>query len=248
MLPDAALLPLLPAALVIAALTVPSGFGTATLLTPLVLWFFPPHEAIAMVAVVHGLNNGWKLWLFRGHVAGGVVRRFAPPMVVGALAGAALQSRLPGALLLVLLGLVLLALAARSLSQWMREWRLGPHHDRWGGLAAGFLGGLSGHQGALRSSYLVGRLPTKEGFVATAALLAVVVDATRLPIYALSHGDAMLANAVLLALLVAAAFTGSWLGRRWLRRIEAPNLRRIVLAAVAASGVLYLAQGLLALA
>jgi len=58
----------------------------------------------------------------------------------------------------------------------------------------------------------------------------------------------MLTNAVLLALLVAAAFTGSWLGRRWLRGIEAPNLRRIVLVAVAVSGVLYLAQGLLALA
>ena len=245
MLPEATLLPLLPAALVIAALTVPTGFGTATLL---VLWFFPPHEAIALVAVVHGLNNGWKLWLFRGHVAGSVARRFAPLMIAGALMGAALQGRLSDALLLMLVGLVLLALVAKSLSQRLREWRFGPHHDRWGGLAAGLLGGLSGHQGALRSSYLVERLPTKEGFVATAALLAVVVDATRLPVYALSHGDAMLTNAVLLVLLVAAAFTGSWLGRRWLRRIEAPNLRRIVLAAVAASGALYLAQGLLALA
>ena len=37
--------------LVAAALTVPAGFGLATMLTPVVLFWLPPHEAIAVVAI-----------------------------------------------------------------------------------------------------------------------------------------------------------------------------------------------------
>ena len=37
-----------------AALTVPAGFGLSTMLTPVVLLMMGPHEAVAVVAVVHG--------------------------------------------------------------------------------------------------------------------------------------------------------------------------------------------------
>ena len=40
-----------------AALTVPAGFGLSTILTPLVLLLMGPHEAVAVVAVVHGAHN-----------------------------------------------------------------------------------------------------------------------------------------------------------------------------------------------
>ena len=51
--------------LVAAALTVPAGFGLATMLTPVVLFWLPPHEAIAVVAIIHGAHNAWKLKLLR---------------------------------------------------------------------------------------------------------------------------------------------------------------------------------------
>ena len=46
--------------LLAAALTVPAGFGLATMLTPVVLFWLPPHEAIAVVAIIHGAHNAWK--------------------------------------------------------------------------------------------------------------------------------------------------------------------------------------------
>ena len=49
-------------AFIAAALTVPAGFGLSTMLTPFVLAFMPPHEAIAVVAVVHGAHNAAKCW------------------------------------------------------------------------------------------------------------------------------------------------------------------------------------------
>ena len=39
-----------------AALTVPAGFGLSTILTPMVLLLMGPHEAVAVVAVVHGAH------------------------------------------------------------------------------------------------------------------------------------------------------------------------------------------------
>ena len=51
-----------------AALTVPAGFGLATMLTPIMLLWLDPHLAIAAVAVVHAAHNGWKLVLLKNEV------------------------------------------------------------------------------------------------------------------------------------------------------------------------------------
>ena len=47
-------------AFIAAALTVPAGFGLSTMLTPIVLLLMEPHEAVAVVAIVHGAHNGAK--------------------------------------------------------------------------------------------------------------------------------------------------------------------------------------------
>ena len=46
--------------LLAAALTVPAGFGLATMTTPIFLLWFEPHHAIAGVAIVHGAHNAMK--------------------------------------------------------------------------------------------------------------------------------------------------------------------------------------------
>ena len=48
------------AAFFAAALTVPAGFGLSTMLTPVVLLILDPHEAVAVVAIVHGAHNAAK--------------------------------------------------------------------------------------------------------------------------------------------------------------------------------------------
>ena len=53
------------ATFVAAALTVPAGFGLATMITPVVFLWLDPHEAVAVVAIVHGSHNAWKLKVLR---------------------------------------------------------------------------------------------------------------------------------------------------------------------------------------
>ena len=80
------------ATFVAAALTVPAGFGLATMITPVVFLWLEPHEAVAVVAIVHGSHNAWKLKVLRKSVDYTAVRRFGWAMVVGALIGASLNT------------------------------------------------------------------------------------------------------------------------------------------------------------
>ncbi len=49
-------------------LTFFSGFGLGTLLTPVFAIFFPVDMAIALTAIVHFLNNVFKLTLLRKNI------------------------------------------------------------------------------------------------------------------------------------------------------------------------------------
>ncbi len=75
-------------ALLIALLTLFSGFGLGTLLMPVFAIFFPVEVAVAATAVVHLANNVFKLVLMGRHANWGIVARFAIPAAVAAFGGA----------------------------------------------------------------------------------------------------------------------------------------------------------------
>ena len=52
-----------------------------------------------------------------------------------------------------------------------------------GGFTMGFFGGLSGHQGALRSAFLMRCGLSKEAFIGSGVVCAVMVDVTRVSLY-----------------------------------------------------------------
>ena len=52
-----------------------------------------------------------------------------------------------------------------------------------GGLMSGFFGGLSGHQGALRSAFLIKCGLSKEGFLGSGVVIACLVDFARIAVY-----------------------------------------------------------------
>jgi hypothetical protein len=89
-----------------------------------------------------------------------------------------------------------------------------------GGMLSGFFGGLSGHQGALRSLFLLRSGLEKEAFIATNVTIAVCVDVIRLAVYGaaavLVSGAIEGRGSILVIVAVITAFLGSWLGRRFL--------------------------------
>src|SRR3989337_2025783 len=76
------------AAFFASGLTLFSGFGLGTLLLPAMAIFFPIDLAIALTAVVHFLNNLFKLALLGRHADRSVVWRFGVPAILSAVLGA----------------------------------------------------------------------------------------------------------------------------------------------------------------
>ncbi len=77
---------LIPAitAFVAAVLTLMTGFGLGTILTPIFLIFYDVKIAILIVAVVHLLNNLLKLSLFGKHMSLDILKRFGAFTLLGA--------------------------------------------------------------------------------------------------------------------------------------------------------------------
>jgi len=228
-----------------AGLTLLSGFGLGTLLMPVVALFFPVEIAVSVTAAVHLANNLFKLALVGRHARLDVVLRFGIPAVLAAFAGAmtlgwlvhlppVFEYTLIGRELAVMpvkltVGLLLLGFVMMELSPALAAMQFSPQLLPLGGCVSGFFGGLSGNQGAFRSMFLLKTGLTKEEFVATGVVLAVIVDLARMPVYGMSFfKSGQPVDLGLVAVASIAAFAGSFLAARWLKKLTIRALQLLV--------------------
>ncbi len=139
----------------------------------------------------------------------------------------------------VLLGIVIIGFSWFELSPAAeRGVIMGKNALSLGGLLSGFFGGLSGHQGALRSAFLMRVGLSKEAFMGTRVVCACLVDLTRITVYAGDIGSSWhdIQSMQCLAAILA-AISGAWLGNRFLKKIELPMLNRIVSVALILFGL-----------
>ena len=242
-----------------AMLTFFSGFGLGTILMPVFMLFFPVEIAISMTAIVHLANNLFKASLIWRHIHFKVVAWFAIPAAVAAFAGALLLNRLSDntelfsyylgehlmqvTTLKLVIALLLALFAVMEIDRRFEKIQLNKGWLPLGGMLSGFFGGLSGHQGALRSMFLLRAGLNKEGFVATGIAAAIVIDISRLTVYGTSFFSRYFTSVkdeswslVLVACM--AAFAGSFFGRRALKKITLRGVQVTV-------GILILALAML---
>ena len=236
-------------------LTFFSGFGLGTILLPVFIFFYPIDVAVTLTAIVHFLNGIFKVGLIGRHANKQIVLNFGIPALLFAYAGASLlvylsafpihvQYKLFGIFLStspvkIVIGLLLLIFAVVEIFPAGRKPREGKMWLWFGGALSGFFGGLSGHQGALRSSFLIRLGMVKESFIATGIVIALMIDITRLPVYLRKFDRAEIINAwpVLLAAILA-AFAGAYAGRRLLKNVTLRFVQYLVAVAVVVIGLL----------
>ena len=90
------------------------------------------------------------------------------------------------------------------------------------------------------------RLPDKSEHAATAAVLALVVDMTRIPIY-LWHDMSVLMGTWLLIGFVIAALIGAQIGRIWLEKWKSDDIQKGIMVGLVITGVLYVREAIEAL-
>lgn len=253
-------------ALAASSLTLFSGFGLGTLLLPAFAMVFPIEVAVSATAVVHLANNLFKLVLVGRNARARMVVAFGAPAAAAAFAGAWILRRLAARPALaewsvagrsfeitptgILVGALVFAFAIAELRRAGAARGFAPRWIPVGGALSGLFGGLSGHQGVLRSAFLIRAGLTKEQYIGTGVACAVLVDVSRLSVYGpaffrrhfevLGAGD----GPALLALATSCAFAGAFVGARLMHKVTLDGVRRLVGALLLVMGAA-MAVGLL---
>lgn len=234
----------------VAALTLFSGFGLGTLLLPAFAFFFPIEIAIAATAVVHLANNLFKIALVGRMADWRVTVKFTIPALITAALGAMLLLRLGqlpaiteyqflGKLFRIeaiklTIGIIIGFFSLFDLLPGLSKLSLPSKYIPVGGALSGFFGGLSGMQGALRSMFLIRSGLTKEQFIGTGVVSAVMVDISRLAVYGtgLISGQFMkLREAGVLGLVIAgtlAALVGTVAGTKLVKKVTMQSVQKTV--------------------
>lgn len=226
-------------------ITLFSGFGLGTMLTPVFVLFFPIETAIALTGIVHFFNNIFKMGLLWKQAQWKIVLRFGIPSIIGAFVGAQLllmlihidaltHYSLLGKMIAVepvkvIIAVLMMYFGFAEAFPRFQKFRPSKQSLPAGGLLSGFFGGLSGHQGALRTVFLLRYELTKEQFIATGVVVACLVDVTRLTLYT-SHflTAAIINNAGIISSATVCAFLGAYIGKKILPKVEYSSVRRIV--------------------
>jgi uncharacterized membrane protein YfcA len=106
-----------------------------------------------------------------------------------------------------------------------------------GGSCSGLLAGLIGLGGAIRSAFLIAFQLPKEVYVGTSAMVAFVIDLTRIPTYLVTRIVQDTSSYVLLPFLVVSAYLGVRTGKELLGRIEQETFRKVVFIALILVGI-----------
>lgn len=224
------------AAFLVAILTFFSGFGLGTILTPVFMIFFPVDLAIALTGVVHFFNNVFKLFLVGRNVNIEVLMRFGIPAVIAAVLGSLILLNITDLQPLFyynafgkhfeiypvkfIISILLIIFASIDLIPYFNTLQFGKDKLFIGGALSGFLGGLSGNQGALRSAFLIKAGLSKEVFVATAVVVSTFVDFTRLSIYATRFTKSGLTdNLTLVSCATIAGVLGAYFGNKLFKKV-----------------------------
>lgn len=231
-------------ALAASFLTFFSGFGLGTILMPVFALFFDLPTAIALTAIVHLLNNIFKLGLVHQNIRYVLLLKFGVPALLASFAGAWLLLYVSKSDLIIytyqlgsksfsvtwqglIIGGIVLAFSVIELSKRLSKIKFSPKMIIPGALMTGFFGGLSGHQGALRSAFLLRLRLDKSVFIATGVAIACMVDVARLSVYSFTLKD-ITSNAGILTTAVLSAFVGAFLGNKIFHKTSIAFLKWII--------------------
>jgi uncharacterized membrane protein YfcA len=234
-------------ALLVSGLTFFSGFGLGTLLMPAFALFFPIEVAVAATAIVHLANNIFKLFLIGKYAIMRIVLKFAVPAAVAAVFGALVLNYISDLDYItsytlgereffitpvkLIIAFLMIVFALLELLPFINDFNIKEKYIPIGGVLSGFFGGISGHQGALRTAFLVRTGLEKKALIGTMVTSSVIVDISRLIVYGITffsaHFTIMQSDNISKLIIVGtiAAFIGAFIGRQLLEKVTLKHIQ-----------------------
>jgi uncharacterized membrane protein YfcA len=160
-----------------------TGFGISTIMIPVALLFYPLPETLVFVGIIHWFGNLWKILLFREGIRWKLFLSFGVPGFLASILGASLVLKAPESLLSRILGVFIIIYVIYLFVNPVFKVKRNNLSAVCGGAASGFLAGIFGMGGAVRSLFLSAFNLPKSVYIATAGAIALVIDTTRLGTY-----------------------------------------------------------------
>ncbi|MCF8061165.1 MAG: sulfite exporter TauE/SafE family protein [Deltaproteobacteria bacterium] len=214
-----------------------TGFGTSTIMMPIMVLFVPFPVALLFVGVIHLCGDVWKALLFKRGFDWRLLFAFGLPGIAASFVGASLSlqaqafpfKRILGGFLIAYVGYLFLN----------REWAL-PRTSITavcGGLLSGLFAGFFGVGGAVRGAFLSAFNLPKEVYIFTSGLIALFIDLTRVTRYV--WGGTRFPGDILVALLLSIpiSFAGAYLAKRFLTQLPQKYFRTFVGVFLALVGI-----------
>ena len=227
-----------------AILTFFSGFGLATILTPVMLLFFPPEIAIFLTGIIHFLNNIYKLTIVGKKINISVIIKFGVPAILASYIGSSTLFFISESTFFThnlfthtteisyvdfTIPIILILFALIDLIPFLQKIKFNNSVLPLGGFLSGFFGGLTGNQGALRSAFLIKLNLDKTVFIATTVVISFFVDLTRVSVYLFKVNGLDISNYFIVgSFAVASAILGSLIGNKLLKKVTLGFIRNLV--------------------
>jgi uncharacterized membrane protein YfcA len=205
-----------------------TGFGTSTVMIPVMALFLPPSIVLLFAGIVHLCGDIWKVLLFKRGFDWRLILGFGLSGIAASFLGASLSLQAQAFPLKRILGAFLILYVAFLFLK--REWAL-PKTDGTavcGGLLSGLFAGFFGVGGAVRGAFLTAFNLPKEVYIFTSGLIALFIDVTRVSRYI--WGGTRLELDLLIALLLSipVSFVGAYVAKRFLTKVPQKSFRIFV--------------------
>lgn len=155
-----------------------------------------------------------RFWTLRAKVKRRILWGFGIMSAAVGLIGALLHEKLNNPVLIAVFGGLLVFAGLTGLTGLAARMRFGGFLAWVAGGISGFLGGLVGNQGGIRSAAMLGFEIPRHEFVATATAIALFVDAARVPVYVSNEHQQMA------AVWFMASTCNRWRPHRYRARVE----------------------------
>ncbi|MBI3955818.1 sulfite exporter TauE/SafE family protein [Candidatus Gottesmanbacteria bacterium] len=225
--------------LVSASIGTMTGFGTSTIMVPVLSLFLPIPATLLFVGILHWFGDIWKMVFFKTGFHLKLILLFGVPGIIASFFAAKLPLTLPEAMLGRFLGLFLVVYVAFLFFK--PNWKVNASNPSalLGGTLSGFFSGIFGVGGAIRSTFLTTFDLEKSVFLFTSGVIGLLIDSARLVQYFRS-GIQLGSLVITLILCIPVSLMGAYLAKRLVDKIPQKSFRLFIAAALFLVGLRYL--------
>lgn len=214
-----------------------TGFGTSTIMVPVLLFFLPLPQTLLLVGVIHWFGDIWKILLFKKGLNWKLILTFGIAGIAASYLGASMVFSVSEKLLSQILGGFLVAYVLFLFLKPKFKIPKNTVTAISGGGLSGFFAGIFGVGGAIRGVFLSAFDLPKAVYISTAGAIALFIDSTRIVTYLFNNVTLEPRLLWGFLLFIPASFSGAGAAKKIVDRIPQDKFRMVIAAFLLLAGI-----------